>query len=64
MSRFKEMRRIDDAIKHKNKEELSWALNYTKMRFQSAVMKHHEKHWRKLIRQIQEVIDDQGKNDV
>ena len=58
MSRFKESNRIENAIKHKNKAELLWALSYAEMRLNSASMKHHEKHWRKIIKKIEQALEE------
>jgi len=44
MTRFKEMLRIEAAIKHKDKNELGWALAYCKMRLGIAPRKDHQKH--------------------
>lgn len=52
MSRFKEQRRIEQAINHKNQEELEWALSYSRLRLKTASMKHHEKHWRKIEKEV------------
>jgi hypothetical protein len=32
MTRFKELARIQDAIKHRNESELRWAVEYCQMR--------------------------------
>jgi len=53
MTRFKELQRIEDAIKHKNEVELRWSLNYCKMRLGVAFRKDHQKHWRNLERKVQ-----------
>ena len=49
MTRFKELRRIEAAIDHNNKEEISWALAYCKTRLKLAHLKQHVKHWQQLI---------------
>jgi hypothetical protein len=49
MTRFKELRRINAAIEHNNKEEISWALTYCKTRLRHATLKQHIKHWQQLI---------------
>lgn len=36
MTRLKELKRIENAIKHKDKKELKWALEYAKMRLKIA----------------------------
>ena len=56
MTRFKEQRRIELAIKHRNMSELLWALKYCEQRFKFSSMKHHEKRWRKQIKQIRTTI--------
>jgi hypothetical protein len=49
MTRFKEMRRTEEAIEHKNQTELQWALEYCQMRYKVAKavnsMRKQEKHW-------------------
>lgn len=48
MTRFKELRRINQAIDHLNKSELLWALDYCRMRQKIATRKDHGKTWKKL----------------
>ena len=57
MSRFKEQRRIDAAIAHKNTSELQWALEYCQMRLKTSGMKEHEKSWRKNIKRLEEAME-------
>ena len=65
MSRFKELRRIETAIKHQDKKELLWALNYCKMRLNLATkiglnitkMKLHIKHWQKILDKVEDTLD-------
>ncbi len=57
MSRFKIGNRIEDAIKHKNRRELEWALEYAQDRFKTAAMKQHEKSWRLIVKRIKEALD-------
>lgn len=52
MTRFKELQRIETAIKHRNQSELEWALSYCKMRWGIASRKDHRKHWHKLQNQV------------
>ena len=49
MTRFKELRRIEAAILHKNQSELEWAESFCKHRLSTAQMKSHEKYYRKLL---------------
>ncbi|MCP4553579.1 MAG: hypothetical protein GY834_16400 [Bacteroidetes bacterium] len=57
MSRFKEKRRIDRAIKEQNLIGLKWALDYCKIRLEHSSMKVHQKHWKKYIVTIKKVIE-------
>lgn len=57
MTRFNEQRRINEAIKHKNSEELLWALGYCEMRLSLSKMKEHKKHWQKQIQNVKEALD-------
>jgi hypothetical protein len=57
MSRFKELRRIQRAIRHRNLAELQWALSYCQMRLKSATMKHHERDWRRTEKSILDVLE-------
>lgn len=56
MTRFKEQRRIDKAIEHKNIEELKWALNYCRSRLDIAPLKSHVKRWEKQIKLVEAAI--------
>jgi hypothetical protein len=56
MTRFKELRRIELAIKNKDNKELLWALSYCKMRLKLATMKQHIKHWQKLIDELNDIV--------
>jgi hypothetical protein len=58
MTRFKELKRIETAINHGNKEELNWALQYCRMRLKIVTMKQHEKHWNNLIRKIEAALEN------
>jgi hypothetical protein len=56
MTRFKDLRRLEDAIKNANEEELKWADAWCKRRFSMATMKHHQRHWRKLMKRVDTAI--------
>jgi hypothetical protein len=64
VTRFKEKRRIDEAIDHGNKSELEWALSYCAMRLRLAKTKHHEKHWRIVGRSVRAAIEKAERDDV
>ena len=52
MTRFKELRRIEAAIEHRNEKELRWALGYCTMRIDVAgkvsTMKRQQSYWRRI----------------
>ena len=58
MSRFKELNRIEAAIKSQNQEDLDWALSYAQVRFKTAAMKEHIKHWQKIINRVSSAITE------
>jgi hypothetical protein len=61
MTRFKELRRIQDAIEHKNDAELRWALEYCTMRLKLAAtihtMRKQEKYWRQMESKVRSAIE-------
>ena len=56
MSRFKELARIQAAIKHQNESELRWAAEYCQMRLRMAALKHHERYWRRIQREVTDAL--------
>ena len=58
MTRFKELKRIEAAIKYKNNDELLWSLDYCESRLSLAKLKEHKKHWSKLIKDIKNVLNE------
>jgi len=56
MTRFKELKRIEAAIKQRNKSELEWALGYCKMRLSITQRKDHEKHWRRIEAEVRKAV--------
>lgn len=56
MTRFKELARIQAAIKHRNESELRWAVEYCQMRLRLATRKDHAKHWRDMERKVTEAL--------
>jgi hypothetical protein len=59
MTRFKELKRIEAAISHKDVEQLNWAEAYCRERLASANMKEHQKHWRKLLNKVEGAMNDE-----
>jgi len=57
MTRFKELRRIELAIKPSNQVELRWALGYAEMRIEIATMKQHKKHWQAIKTRVQKSLN-------
>jgi hypothetical protein len=56
MIRFKEQKRINKAIEHKDSEELQWALSYCRSRLGLVLLKSHVKRWEKQIMLIEAAI--------
>ncbi|HET6175987.1 MAG TPA: hypothetical protein VFE61_03575 [Candidatus Sulfotelmatobacter sp.] len=58
MTRFKELQRIETAIKHKNATELEWAMGYCRMGIQIATRKDHTKYWHGVEKKVREALAD------
>ena len=62
VTRFKELRRIEHAIEHKNEVELRWALDYCTMRRKLAAkvytIRKQEKYWRQLEGKVRSSLED------
>ena len=56
------MNRIKDGIKHKNKEELLWAIDYCQMRLGIGKLKEHKKHWSAVLKSVKETLDEIDQN--
>jgi hypothetical protein len=56
MTRFKELRRIEHAIEHRDEVELRWALDYCAMRRKLAAQVHtmrkEGKYWREMENKV------------
>jgi len=52
MTRFKELRRIEEAITHRDALALRWAAEYCGMRMKLARTKPQVEHWRKLLERV------------
>lgn len=63
MSRFKELNRIQAAIKNADKPELDWALSYCRLRLDLASRKDHATHWRKLEKEVSAALESLGDSD-
>jgi hypothetical protein len=62
VTRFKELRRIEHAIEHKNEAELRWALDYCTIRRKLAAtvhtMRKQEKYWRQMEGKVRSSLED------
>jgi hypothetical protein len=56
MTRFKQLKEHDRAVKSGTIDDLQKAIDYCQMRIRSATMKHHEKHWSKLLREAEQAM--------
>jgi hypothetical protein len=62
MTRFKELRRIEEAIQHRNEAELAWALGYCQMRCKVAraahTMRKQDKYWSQMERKVRAAMEN------
>jgi hypothetical protein len=58
MTRFKELRRIERAIEHRDTIDLRWAAEYCQMRLQLARTKQGTSRWRQLEKRVLAVLDE------
>ncbi len=56
MTRFKELARIEGAIKNRSAAELRWASEYCKMRLSIAARKDHIKYWKQIEKKVIQAI--------
>jgi hypothetical protein len=56
MTRFKELARIESAIKNSDQTELRWAAEYCRMRMSIAARKEHIAHWESVARKVASAI--------
>ena len=61
MTRFKELGRIEDAIKKGNQAELRWALDYCQTRAKTAnqvyTMRKQAKYWSQMERKVKAALE-------
>ena len=61
MTRFKELRRIEQAIEHGNEVELRWALDYCEMRRKAAKevhsMRKQVEYWTRMERKVRAAME-------
>jgi hypothetical protein len=56
MTRFKELRRIERAIEHRDTNDLRWAQAYCEVRIRLTEVKRAQGYWRRLLKQITEAL--------
>jgi len=52
MTRFKELRRIERAIEHRDQRELEWAEQYCEGRIAMAHLKQGKASWRRILKRV------------
>ncbi len=60
MTRYKELRRMENGIVRKNVDELKWAEEWATTRLALATPKIHIKAWKKRLQMIREALEDAG----
>jgi hypothetical protein len=63
VTRFKELARIEAALKHRDAAELRWALGYCEMRLRLARAKVGQDYWRKLALQVRAALPQNAQSD-
>jgi hypothetical protein len=58
MTRFKELRRIERAIKYRDQTELRWAAEYCRWRLSSTTTKQGDAHWRRIEKRVVAALDE------
>jgi len=56
VTRFKELRRIERAIEHRDQVDLEWASEYCRLRLSLARAKESEAFWRRIRKRVREVL--------
>ena len=56
MTRFKELRRIEQAIENNDRGDLDWALSYCQARLELATLKSHQKYWRQMLERVKSAL--------
>ena len=63
MTRFKRLKERGRAVKFGTQQDLQQAIDYCEMRLRLATMKHHRKHWRKLLGEAEQATDERFGTD-
>ena len=59
MTRFKDLKRIESAIRFKSKSELQWAERYCENRLSiPGGKKHGDSRWRDVLRRVRATLDE------
>jgi len=57
MAKVKELHRIELAVKTKDEKEILWAIGYCKTRLRIAPNTYIKKHWKKRIRELDNILN-------
>jgi hypothetical protein len=57
MTRFKELRRIEAAVEHRDQAQLRWAAEFCRTRILNARTKRAEAHWRRIAKRVHAATD-------
>jgi len=57
MTRFKELARIEAAIKHRDESDLRWALEYCRMRVSNCTRKHGVQRRKQIERRVMAALE-------
>jgi hypothetical protein len=60
MTRFKELERIERALRDKHQPELQWAFEYSRSRTRIAPNKRQQKYWRELSGKIEAALSHES----
>jgi hypothetical protein len=58
MTRFKELRRIERAIKNRDPTELRWAAEYCRWRLSFSTTKQGDAYWRRIEKRVVAALDE------
>ena len=63
MTRFKQLKEYERAVKSGTRDDLQKAIDYCQLRISLATMKQHEKHWRNRLRDAEQAMSERFGTD-
>ena len=63
MTRFKQLKEYERAVKSGTRDDLQKAIDYCQLRISLATMKQHEKHWSNLLRDAERAMSERFGTD-